>query len=36
MTAAAISGDTAAAAAGTTSHPTAGRAFVSTTFETEY
>ena len=36
MTAAAISGGTAAAAAGATSHPTAGCAFVSTTFETEY
>ena len=36
MTAAAIGGDTAAAAAGATSHPTAGCAIVSTTFETEY
>jgi len=36
MTAAAIGGGTTAAAAGATSHPTAGCAFVATTFETEY
>ena len=35
MATAAISGGTAAAAAGAASHPIAGCAFVSTTFETE-
>jgi hypothetical protein len=36
MTAAAISGGTAATITGAASHPTAGCAFVSTTLETEY